>query len=304
VDDLAGRYEMATLESALAFLRGAWQPRRPLCLLTFDDGLKEHAAEVTDILSERGIQGIFFIITGCAEEGRVAPVHMNHFLMAAVEFNTYRREFLESFGEAFDVDPALARSTYQWDTPDVAAFKYLFNFVLDVEKRDEVVRGLFTRHFGAEDLFARTLYLNWKEARAMQSAGMVIGGHSHRHRPLAKLSPAELRADLEACRMLLDTRLHPQAAWPFSFPYGKATSYSAFAFEELRRLGFACAFTTEVGDNSPGADPFGIRRIDCKHSSLYKAGTSGDRGVLARAQASAGSAAQPSAVIAKSDRRP
>src|SRR5690242_20363329 len=62
---LASDFEMATLETALAYVAGSYQPRRPLCLLTFDDGLKEHYREVTPILNRLGIEGIFHVITGC-----------------------------------------------------------------------------------------------------------------------------------------------------------------------------------------------------------------------------------------------
>src|SRR5262249_55318339 len=95
VDELRAAYEMASLESAAAFLKGAYQPQKDLCLLTFDDGLKEHYAEVTPILASRGIQGIFHVITGCADGTRVAPVHMNHLLMASLSFDEYRAAFLE-----------------------------------------------------------------------------------------------------------------------------------------------------------------------------------------------------------------
>ena len=53
---LQSLYEMATLESALDFLRGRYTPSRPLCLLTFDDGLKEHYTDVTPILVDTGVQ--------------------------------------------------------------------------------------------------------------------------------------------------------------------------------------------------------------------------------------------------------
>ena len=65
---LAGDFEMASLESALAYLAGRYRPRRELCLLTFDDGLKEHYEQVTPILSGLGIQGIFHVVTACLEE--------------------------------------------------------------------------------------------------------------------------------------------------------------------------------------------------------------------------------------------
>lgn len=266
VDELREHFEMATLESALAFLDGNYKPSRDLCLLTFDDGLKEHAVEVAPLLAERGIQGLFFIITGCQENNTVASVHMNHFLMASLDFERYRREFQCLAGDTPEVDSRLARAAYPWDTPEMADFKYLFNFLLEAPLRDRVVRDLFAAHIGPEDAFSRELYLSWTDACAMQSAGMVIGGHSHTHRPLSALPPLTLRAELETCRELLDTRLGPYPARPFCFPYGKNTSFHAGAVGELRRLGFSCGFTTEAGANPAGTGRFAIRRIDWKNA--------------------------------------
>src|SRR5688572_30021882 len=77
VDALMARFEMATVESAMAFLSGAYQPDRDLCLLTFDDGLKEHHAVVTPILAKRRVQGVFAVTTTCPEGG-ISSVHKNH----------------------------------------------------------------------------------------------------------------------------------------------------------------------------------------------------------------------------------
>jgi peptidoglycan/xylan/chitin deacetylase (PgdA/CDA1 family) len=274
LDDLSQRYEMATLESALDFLQGRYQPARDLCLLTFDDGLKEHFAEVTPLLAARRAQGLFFVITSCAEEGRVAPVHMNHFLMAHLAFEEYQKSFLhhlQSYGlsplpglEA--VNPPVAASVYPWDTPEAARFKYLFNFLLDAAVRDAVVRRLFQEHLGEEGEFSRQLYLSWDEARQMQQEGMVIGGHSHQHRPLSSLHGPELEADLSLCRQLLDLRLKAQPLWPFCYPYGKNDSFRGGAAAYLAKLGFHCSFTTEPGHNEPQHNLFELRRIDCKQA--------------------------------------
>jgi len=268
---LAGSFEMATLESALAYLSGAYSPRRDLCLMTFDDGLREHYAEVTPILAARRIQGLFFVITSCADGRAVAPVHMNHFLMAALDFAAYREAFL---GKLHDMDPETGnpspadaetlRRTYPWDSAEVAAFKYFFNFQLDAAVRDRVVAALFQAYLGSPAPFSGSLYFNWEEARAMQAAGMVIGGHSHRHRPLAALSGEELNADIAACREALDRHLAPQPQWPFCYPYGKKDSYNPAAIDALRRSGFCCSFTTETRENLPGQDLFEVSRVDCK----------------------------------------
>ena len=270
VRQLAGESEMATLESALDFLRGSYRPKRNLCVLTFDDGLREHYSDVTQILSEHGIQGIFFVITRCQEENIVAPVHMNHFLMADLDWKFYREEFERELcietretPVTWSVDLAKAQRTYPWDIPDVAQFKYLFNFVLQPALRDRVVRTLFAQHMGDETSFARMLYFSWEEARQMQAAGMIIGGHSHEHSVLAQLGEAALEKDLHACRRLLDVRLNAQSVWPFSYPYGKRDSYTPEVVRKLEALDFDCAFATEAGLNPAGVDHFAIRRIDC-----------------------------------------
>lgn len=266
---LSDRYEIATLESALAFLSGRYRPTRDLCLLTFDDGLMEHYSDVLPILAERRIQGLFFVITSCSEEQRVVPVHKNHFLFAALDFGEYRQAFLKRLAELSpdtdtDVNMTQAQRTYRWDTPAVAAFKYLLNFRLPGTLRDRILDTLFVEYVGDEGEFARRLYLSWDEAREMQASGMLIGGHSHSHMALATLDDNCQRTDLETCMGLLHSRLSSQALWPFSYPYGKVNSFNSLTVQILRDLGFACSFATEVGANEVGQEVFSIRRIDPK----------------------------------------
>lgn len=266
---LQERWEMATLESALAFLRGDFTPSRDLCILTFDDGLRDHYSYVLPILEEEKIQGLFFLVTGCLEDHRVAAVHKNHFLMARLDFDTYRRKFFEALADqagqiATDVDFAEVRRTYRWDQREVAIFKYLLNFGLPADLRDGVLDSLFAEQFGEEGEFARGLYLSWHEAMEMQMAGMVIGGHSHDHIALGKLGDEAQRRDLQRCRELLWSRLGPQELWPFSYPYGKANSFTRSTIQHLRDVDFCCAFSTEFGKNTVGQDLFWICRIDPK----------------------------------------
>jgi peptidoglycan/xylan/chitin deacetylase (PgdA/CDA1 family) len=278
VSELAAHFEMASVESSLDFLTGEYRPRRDLCLLTFDDGLREHYQDVVPWLVEKKIRGAFFIITSCIEEKRVAPVHMNHFLMASMKFEDYAdcffRKAVSFCPDAFtpvDVDTARAAETYPWDTPEVARFKYLFNFGMDPDLRDRTVRDLFSTHIGPEQEFAESLYFNWEEARRMQKAGMALGGHTHQHKPLANLSSRELAWDLSTCQRLMSRNLMPQGVWPFSYPYGKRDSFHIRAMRKLQELNFHCAFSTETADNRRGADVFTIGRTDCKKALSFEA---------------------------------
>jgi peptidoglycan/xylan/chitin deacetylase (PgdA/CDA1 family) len=276
VDWVASEADAASLDEAIAFLDGEYSPRRDLFLLTFDDGLRDHYEAAAPILADRGIPGIFFLPTASLEEQVVLPVHMSHFLMARLDLEAYRAQFEECMcTRGLDLGDtsryaSKAEAAYVLDTPSVARFKYLVNFVLDESVRDEILTELFDRHIGDRRSFSRQLYLSWEDARSMQDAGMVLGGHSHRHRPLTG-AHTDVTGDLTRCRHLLAERLHAQPLWPFSYPYGKKTSFAVETKQTLRRLGFHCAFTTESAGNGPGADLFEIARTDCADAALLKA---------------------------------
>ena len=281
---LGERFEFATLESTLAFLAGDYGPSRDLCLLTFDDGVRDHLEIVFPVLASRRIQGLFFVVSSCLQ-GRVASVHKSHFLMASLGFDEYRHRCLERLREAvpaddLQVNPAISRSTYRWDTDEVAQFKYLLNFALPDIIRRVVLDDLFSEHLGDEVEFSRRLYLSWADAVTLQRHGMVIGGHTHTHAALSRLAHADQERELERSTALLRERLDHQALWPFSYPYGKADSFDDGTIELLRELGYACAFTTEPGRNSAGRDGFRIRRIDPKEIGAYDGTAVGGTRVL------------------------
>ena len=264
---LSHHCEMATLQSALSFLAGKYEPSRNLCLLTFDDGLKDHYTNVMPILAQRQIEGLFFISTVCLEQHRVLPVHKNHFLMAELEFNKYRSAFLDHLVTLSDQTPNVidldkAKLAYPWDSPDVAAFKFFLNYRISEHLRVRVLEALFEKFLGDESVFARELYLDWEEVRQMQGQGMVIGGHSNNHVALSSLSPEEQELDLTNCAEVLHQRLTPQSLWPFCYPYGHSYSYNATTIQHLRDLDFVCAFTTETGPIRAGDNLFALRRVD------------------------------------------
>lgn len=273
VDYCASRYEMASLASALAFLSGEYQPERPLCLLTFDDGLADHYEHVTPILVDRGIQGVFFLTTGCIEEGFVLSVHKSHFLMAFLGFHRYRDELLNRLqalhpGLTPVPDEVRAGQTYRWDELEVATFKYLMNYQLTPDLRDEVLTSVFLDALGGEEEFAARVYLSWARAREMQAAGMSIGGHTHTHPVLSECAPTRQREEIERCNSLLTRRMGKQELLPFAYPYGKQTTFNSVSVDLLRGVGFACAFSTEVGMGVRGVDPFAVPRVDPKDLTM------------------------------------
>lgn len=261
---LQARYELATLDAAIAFLEGRYQPDRSLCLLTFDDGLSGHARDVAPILSDAGVQGVFFVTTSCLS-GTVASVHKNHYLTAALGFDDYRRLFKRRLAESpvrlGPADGTRAALAYPWDSETVADFKYLLNYRLPAEWRTALVDDLFAEHLGSETAFAREIYLSTDDAREMQRAGMVIGGHSHGHTPLAALHAGAQARDLAQCAAGLRAHLLEQQHWPFSYPYGVFDGHTVAA---ASAAGFQSGFALAGGDNPAGRHLFAIHRVDTK----------------------------------------
>ena len=136
--------------------------------------------------------------------------------------------------------------------------------MLDCTVRDRILKDLFEETIGDVQSFKQDLYVKPEEVREMQAGGMVIGGHSHQHKPLSSLSDKELESDLTTCHKTLTQNLRDQPLWPFSYPYGKRNSFNSSTIRWLKHLGFACAFSIEVGSNTSGADAFAIHRLDCK----------------------------------------
>lgn len=269
LDMLGSRFEFVGLDDALAYLRGEVQVKRPLCCLTFDDGLVEHAGFVTNELAARGIEGQFFLPTACIDRSVILPVHKNHLLMGRLAFDDYRagvHEFLARNHPELPVemDETKVAATYRWDTKPVASLKYLINYGLPLAVRDALLTAVFTDVYGDESRYADKFYLSWTAARAMQERGMKIGGHTHRHPVLSRLPDAAQTEELEACTQRLDSGLGADPSRPFCYPYGKAATFNAHTVRELKRLGFNCAFSTEVGHSEPGTDLYSIRRIDPK----------------------------------------
>jgi peptidoglycan/xylan/chitin deacetylase (PgdA/CDA1 family) len=112
----------------------------------------------------------------------------------------------------------------------------------------------------------------WDELKALASAGVTIGSHSHRHIPLPELDCAHLPAELRQSR-------REAAAWLghepclLAYPNGRRDGR---VLEAAREAGFTLAFTTDPGRNGAGTDPLQLRRVgvkawDSRLSFLWKA---------------------------------
>jgi peptidoglycan/xylan/chitin deacetylase (PgdA/CDA1 family) len=88
--------------------------------------------------------------------------------------------------------------------------------------------------------------------------GIEVGAHTHTHRPLPEVPPAELEGELVGAAERIEAAgvSRPRA---FSYPYGRWSPELAVA---VRDAGYEVAFTTAWGDPRPGGDLFSVPRVE------------------------------------------
>jgi peptidoglycan/xylan/chitin deacetylase (PgdA/CDA1 family) len=102
------------------------------------------------------------------------------------------------------------------------------------------------------------LYLSWSEVRALaRMPGIEIGSHSHTHPDLTILPPEEVERELKDSRAAIIANTGNTRP-ALAYPHGRA---SESVRESASALGYACAFTGELGANDPEADLYDLRRV-------------------------------------------
>lgn len=100
----------------------------------------------------------------------------------------------------------------------------------------------------------------WSELGRAARSGVCVGAHGRRHRPLTGLPPS-VQAD-EITGSLDELRSRLSAAAPaFAYPNGRVDERVR---ERVAEAGYALAWTTEVGRNGAGTDPWQLRRVSPK----------------------------------------
>ena len=239
------------------------QEQKPLptspCLLTFDDGVRDHYVNVFRILHRRKLSGLFFALNRMDTDGLVLA-HKIHFLLAKLGLDQLREEIWKQLKDGQRESFTAAEKGYQLKYPSTSedARINLLKAVLQRDLSNEVdplLGNLFETHVGSEDGVAQNYYLNLEQMREMSQGGMHFGGHSRSH-PWFDWIDAEARRNeiMASAELLQKIELRP---WAFAFPYGGLADDTP---QILKAHGFMAAFTTRT--QLQHTDPFLIGRLD------------------------------------------
>jgi peptidoglycan/xylan/chitin deacetylase (PgdA/CDA1 family) len=276
LDWLEHNYRLISLEDLEAALEGRTSLPPKAALLTFDDGFVDHYVGVLPILRKRGLSGVFFLAQdACSESPRVLGVHKTHFLLAQLGADAFGRAVLAECELALTAADGARRARVfgadRWEHADERAIKDLLNYELPFDEAERVLDALFVRHIGAQEAFARSLYLREPMIAGMAQAGMAFGYHTRSHRMLSRLASgdqeAELRDGIAWIRALTG-----QGRVPFCYPWGGPKTYTSDTLRILARTGYSVAFNTVRRRIEIGRDGrFELPRLDTRDLPPYTA---------------------------------
>ena len=240
------------------------------CLLTFDDGYRDHYDVVFPALAARGWQGVFFPVVRAARDGQVLDVNKIQFAIASAGLDVISLETCQAIDEARDTfDLKDSRTLYKelataglHNPPEAMFVKRALQTVLPAALRARICTEIFERHVSTDEAaFAADLYAGIRELQAMRDGGMAIGGHGQQHERMNALSPQRRAEEFEGSRAFLEILGVPvEDGWSFCYPYG---AHDTATLAAARAAGCTTAFvlTPEVADLDRD-DILALPRID------------------------------------------
>lgn len=229
---IASGVPIITLDEALARLQDP-STKRFVCF-TFDDGYRDNLSLALPIFERHGVPLTVFV-TSCFLDRS-----MNVWWAGLVEL-LKRVDSLEvsALGRAFDT------STFE---KKVHAYRLLGGTVSTGALSAQAVSDLLRSHgISCEAILDRDA-LAVSEVRELTRHPLVtVGGHTHSHPRLSRLSLPDARREMKRNKDLLE-QLADREVHHFAYPHGDRASCGEREFALARELGFRSGLTTQIGN--------------------------------------------------------
>jgi peptidoglycan/xylan/chitin deacetylase (PgdA/CDA1 family) len=225
---------------------------RPAVVVTFDDGYRDYHDRAYPILRELQIPAVVFLTTAMLDDGGLIWTESIHRAVMLSKHTVARLPGEHTQARLYPLNSLREKIIF---IRDVKA--YLKCVANDVRKT--MVENVW-RDLGVSNPAAGLdrQMLSWDEVRATLP-GTHFGGHTHTHPIMSKLTPEEIRREIELCRdrILQETGIAPKT---FAYPNGRAIDFTDTAKDILREYGFTLAFSTVQGAITSSADALALPR--------------------------------------------
>lgn len=220
------------------------------CILTFDDGLKDHYDNVLPILQKNEIRAFFFPSSKPTFQNIILPVQGIHLLLS--KFNNIEillrevKDFCVKVGYSDNQISNFFNSKIvrgRWDSSEIYLFKRLLQHILPINLSDEILKYLINKYLKIDLLeLNRYMYMDIQNIKTLHEQGMEIGSHGHSHYWLGNLNYHSQLEDINESLNLFEEIGKKMNQWTMCYPYG---SYNEDTLNILNKKKCAFGFTTK-----------------------------------------------------------
>ncbi|MBB54125.1 MAG: polysaccharide deacetylase [Magnetovibrio sp.] len=224
--------------------------------VTFDDGFENNHAVAAPVLDDFDVPAMFYFSTGFVESDRMFWVDeiedcINRSEINEIDLSSADSRLPNSFPLQSDDDRIHATIKIKGVCKEaIAADKERILAALKLE----------TAVTPSVDAAANYRKISWAQTQELDSHPLFeIGGHSHDHNILSRLSVEGMHKDVDRCMSLLEKNLG-RTITHFSYPEGRHTDYNEQVISHLKHWGIVCCPSAEDGRNDEQSDLFHLRR--------------------------------------------
>lgn len=253
LDFIERNYQVITAEELIQSARDEdYRLPRNACLLTFDDGYRDHFDFVLPELLRRGLHGAFFPPAKCITERSMLNVNKIHYILASCnDYNQLVKE-LENLCEDSGLDK-LELAEYRrdffipsrFDPAGVSYVKSMLQHGLDENLTQRILEVLLQKYVKRDSIeLADELYMTIEEIEKLLELEMYVGSHTYSHKWLDKIPKADQEREIDLSIEFLNTVGAPIEDWIMCYPYG---AYNSDTLQILIERKCTVGLTTKVG---------------------------------------------------------
>ena len=242
IESYLGEVNFGRLEKS----KNKWGERS---MFTFDDGIKDNFA-VAEQLEANNASGIFFLTSKPYKEGEFLDVHMIHFIVYQENLDKIYQKFCHLISSKKNINDLFKQfkknnsreNNFYGDTEKASEIKVFMNRHFPISSRSQFLKEMLIEldiRPKVEDF-----YLTKIEIQKMEDMGMIIGGHTHSHQVMSRLTKISQLNEINKCKSTLEKFIKRKLRM-FSYPYGRESSYNEDNNLLLSSVGFEYAFSVE-----------------------------------------------------------
>ena len=183
-----------------------------LCMLTFDDGYKDHLNYVLPELIKNNIKGFFFPSVISTKQSKVLDVNkIQFFISKEPDINILYKKMFNFIDEIqgirkghlinkiLNLKKKFTKPSRMYHNKETVFFKYLLHSYLPKNISKNFIDLMFKKYVTNNDKnFSKELYMSKNDLKRLIQKGMYVGGHGSTHVRLNEISIENQRKEINS----------------------------------------------------------------------------------------------------------